>query len=1293
MAFFLWEKFIIVILILVGTTSLTVFFILEKSLTRKTIRSPSYGVYTSLSSDFPDIKCSCAQDVLLEEFLTFHAKQIHPCSSNTASGARPHLALDAFVNQTCWITGQMLQQTSKSVLQHSTGIEMYAPNELSVMTSRTTRQAKTGLTNALKAALEMQFAADLFTVPLSLNTWFGNSDGAVLVDSTQTDGKENTPYTVGGPRIRTGQRLVPSETHAEFGDACRADPTLLTVHLDGSAENGNEDTIAPDYVRRTIRGCNPLQTLYHTQPSTLLQHSVNSKQTDLFNFWPTLYQAVLDAYVPTNSPACGENTQLDSFGSVGAEETDSDDSEEQQNTPNSDETENKAEEEDTPKPSSDDDTENTSGGLVTKTSPLLQNKMSYQQGKFRINSTPTSTHASLVASAVNTFNYALTQTECAKMCPADWRADSKCDPDCNVEACEFDGGDCDSSLPECPASCSRSWLGDGLCDAECNTAGCKWDQGDCSVPECSKGCPVSWLGDGWCDTACDVAACHFDKRDCESPSNEISGRCAPSDLGPLSLCLSKVSCYVNALDTSNVCMDPLCVREVLKCYQYVGCTESDQHSVCTQSLGCGENECNARLRTCDMEAVRTCKSKLSCARQDGTIQQCADADCLRQWRECYSEHGCSVDMAISDCQGACNTAQCIESGSRNAPRCYQGSAGWVERLDYEKYFKKCTPSQCSWIEDSTKPMVDILVAFCGILAGVTLIVVFIIHGCIVSFLYVQDHNRVNDGTHAHRERLGSGSITSSTSSNPRLTHAQMNMMGKHLPPAPPTLATTRGDPRDPRGPDHNRRRTPPPQHVSSQPSKHRSSAMDQQQQENRQHEQQQPDYENPISKISTPVSPPTDAVEVPPPPTSPREGKRGWSACAAAPPIDRTPSRERSASSKPDHEQHAATENHPAHQHISTPHRPQAASPNERDKDFHNPDLLGGDEWANSHNYDASQQQEHTGSGGYYAANGTYVVDVGDVEQADYAEGDYGDGTGDGYDYSGTGDGAYNAQQDNNKNMTTTDYSNNYSNYYNYNTNTNYGETEQNTTSGTAGLGGYSQQQSTTPNATTPQTTTGTSGTGLTNAPRPYSLLHGNMSVPAAASGGGYGASTTDPVQQPATTTSYTPLTSFGGTSGGYGTTADAAQQPTTTPYTPLTSFGTLGLSTTPAAPSTETPGGTSTTFGLSSTTGLGLTSFGTTDQTTTPTLGGGSLGLLNSSPMGMQTTNTGTGALQTDYNNFGTSTAGVFNATAGTGAATGLQPTTSIGRNTSPSVANNYPTSTPTTNTPALAPATNFGY
>ena len=90
---------------------------------------------------------------------------------------------------------------------------------------------------------------------------------------------------------------------------------------------------------------------------------------------------------------------------------------------------------------------------------------------------------------------------CATGCPHTWIKDGYCDSPCNNEACDFDGGDCESKTNEtihpmvihpmeiqmamerayCSSGCSNAWIADGFCDSMCDVEACGFDGGDCGI--------------------------------------------------------------------------------------------------------------------------------------------------------------------------------------------------------------------------------------------------------------------------------------------------------------------------------------------------------------------------------------------------------------------------------------------------------------------------------------------------------------------------------------------------------------------------------------------------------------------------------------------------------------------------------------------------------------------------------------------------------------------------------------------------------------------------------------------
>jgi len=71
------------------------------------------------------------------------------------------------------------------------------------------------------------------------------------------------------------------------------------------------------------------------------------------------------------------------------------------------------------------------------------------------------------------------QSSCSYLCPSSYLSDGVCDTQCNIYACNYDGGDCGSNT-NCAYSCPSGYLSDGICDAACNVAACNYDGGDCS---------------------------------------------------------------------------------------------------------------------------------------------------------------------------------------------------------------------------------------------------------------------------------------------------------------------------------------------------------------------------------------------------------------------------------------------------------------------------------------------------------------------------------------------------------------------------------------------------------------------------------------------------------------------------------------------------------------------------------------------------------------------------------------------------------------------------------------------
>lgn len=82
---------------------------------------------------------------------------------------------------------------------------------------------------------------------------------------------------------------------------------------------------------------------------------------------------------------------------------------------------------------------------------------------------------------------------------------------------------------ECSPGCLSEAVGNGLCDTVCYYDACQYDGGDCDTTDknelesalanmCSPGCNREDIGDGFCDTACQTEACSQDGGDCDQES-------------------------------------------------------------------------------------------------------------------------------------------------------------------------------------------------------------------------------------------------------------------------------------------------------------------------------------------------------------------------------------------------------------------------------------------------------------------------------------------------------------------------------------------------------------------------------------------------------------------------------------------------------------------------------------------------------------------------------------------------------------------------------------------------------
>lgn len=82
----------------------------------------------------------------------------------------------------------------------------------------------------------------------------------------------------------------------------------------------------------------------------------------------------------------------------------------------------------------------------------------------------------------------LADQECSPGCLWEETGNNVCDIGCYVEACYFDGGDCNNETAEylekelarmCSPGCFLDDLADSFCDRACNNSACEFDRGDC----------------------------------------------------------------------------------------------------------------------------------------------------------------------------------------------------------------------------------------------------------------------------------------------------------------------------------------------------------------------------------------------------------------------------------------------------------------------------------------------------------------------------------------------------------------------------------------------------------------------------------------------------------------------------------------------------------------------------------------------------------------------------------------------------------------------------------------------
>eukprot|EP00873_Tetraselmis_striata_P008368 jgi/Tetstr1/428632/TSEL_018621.t1 len=152
----------------------------------------------------------------------------------------------------------------------------------------------------------------------------------------------------------------------------------------------------------------------------------------------------------------------------------------------------------------------------------------------------------------------LSATRCPSDCNPEWLGDGLCDSACNVEACNFDGGDCE----KCAPGCFLPLIGDGHCQRECFNSQCNFDAGDCDG-QCAPGCEPSFLGDNVCDSVCDNEACNRDEGDCATCDPE--GLCFTASMVGDGYChveCNNEACQMDSGDCEGMCA-PGCEASML----------------------------------------------------------------------------------------------------------------------------------------------------------------------------------------------------------------------------------------------------------------------------------------------------------------------------------------------------------------------------------------------------------------------------------------------------------------------------------------------------------------------------------------------------------------------------------------------------------------------------------------------------------------------------------------------------------------------------------------------------------
>lgn len=298
---------------------------------------------------------------------------------------------------------------------------------------------------------------------------------------------------------------------------------------------------------------------------------------------------------------------------------------------------------------------------------------------------------------------------CARNCMSAMLSDGTCDEACNVEACGFDGGDCDGasgtspddvveagSLPQAstrePAA-SMPILGDSPSKAEAPETS--------TLPDflCAPGCVERWIGDGDCDEKCNTEACRFDNGDCIDTS------------GAAEAAISETTALEMLGSDDAECAPGCLIRNVGDLF----CDEDCNNAQCNSDGGDCEEECSWNCLDrwlgdgfCDDECNN---AECNYDRGDCVGVPASDGDSSDSTRLTYGSAagpcapGCD-DRALGDlfCDEECNSANCFFDFGDCAPFRQRCAANCQDRWMGDGFCdEECNSAECSWDDGDCEP--------------------------------------------------------------------------------------------------------------------------------------------------------------------------------------------------------------------------------------------------------------------------------------------------------------------------------------------------------------------------------------------------------------------------------------------------------------------------------------------------------------------------------------------------------------------------------------------------------------